>query len=224
MATAQPLEAPVGAERRSALAVTLTALGWTVLDLFAALEIFPFVFTVANSFKCLPAVQTYPRSLIPCRHSAQSAPIRTENGRVSRPPSETSGSVTFNPTLEGYRESSTPTCRAGCSTRPSSPAVTVLRLAFDLLAVCAGTPEIPRQPPALFTILGTMMVPSIVLLIPRFIILKQFSMLNTYQGLIVPLAVDAWHLPDEEFFESLPVRSKKRRWWMGRAVLCCSRG
>ncbi len=50
-----------------------------------------------------------------------------------------------------------------------------------------------------------MMVPPIVLLIPRFIILKQLSMLNTYQGLIVPLAVDAFGIfLMKQFFESIP--------------------
>ncbi|MCC6800977.1 MAG: hypothetical protein IT325_12740, partial [Anaerolineae bacterium] len=44
-------------EGRSPLRIALTVLGWSVLILFAAIEILPFVFTVANSFKCLPAVQ-----------------------------------------------------------------------------------------------------------------------------------------------------------------------
>jgi len=44
-----------------------------------------------------------------------------------------------------------------------------------------------------------------VLLIPRFIILKQFGILNTYQGLILPLAADAFGVfLMKQFFESVP--------------------
>ncbi len=208
MATAQPLPAPVDAERRSPLAVALTALSWTVLILFAALEIFPFVFTVANSFKCLPAVQTYPRSIIPVPPFGVECTYQDgERAGASRSPSETSGAATFNPTLEGYREildANLP--RWLVNTGFFAVAVTILRLAFDSLAGYAlARLKFPGNRLLFFTILGTMMVPPIVLLIPRFIILKQFSMLNTYQGLIVPLAVDAFGIfLMKQFFESIP--------------------
>ncbi len=208
MATAQPLETPVSAERRSPLTVVFTALGWTVLILFAALEIFPFVFTVANSFKCLPAVQSYPRSLIPTPPFGVECTYQEgERAGASRSASETSGALTFNPTLEGYREifdENLP--RWLVNTAFFAVAVTILRLGFDSLAGYAlARLKFPGNRLLFFTILGTMMVPPIVLLIPRFIILKQLSMLNTYQGLIVPLAVDAFGIfLMKQFFESIP--------------------
>jgi len=208
MTTAQSLEAPVSAEHRSPLNAALAALGWTVLILFAALMVFPFVFTVANSFKCLPAVQTYPRAIIPVPPFGAQCTYQDE-GRagVSRPASETSAPATFNPTLEGYEEildANLP--RWLFNTAFFAVAVTILRLAFDSLAGYAlARLRFPGNRLLFFTILGTMMVPPIVLLIPRFIILKQFNMLNTYQGLIIPLAVSAFGIfLMKQFFESIP--------------------
>lgn len=195
-------------EGRSLLSIGLTAVGWTILILFAALEIFPFVFTVANSFKCLPAVQTYPRSLIPVPPFGTECEYEDgERAGVSRPPSEVSGAVTFNPTLEGYEEildQDLP--RWLFNTAFLAVAVTILRLAFDSLAGYALARLKFRGNRLIFyTILGTMMVPPIVLLIPRFIILKQFDLLNTYQGLIIPLAVDAFGIfLMKQFFEGIP--------------------
>jgi len=88
-----------------------------------------------------------------------------------------------------------------------SIAITIARLAFDSLAGYAlARLRFPGNRLIFFTILGTMMVPAIVLLIPRFIILKELDMLNSYQGLIVPLAVDAFGIfLMKQFFESIPL-------------------
>lgn len=196
------------ADRRSPLRIGFTALGWAVLILFAMLEIFPFVFTVANSFKCLPAVQSYPRSVIPVPPFGAECTIEEgEQAGASRPAEEVSGSLTFNPTLEGYEEifdANLP--RWLYNTVGFAIAVTIARLAFDSLAGYAlARIKFPGNRILFFTILGTMMVPPVVLLIPRFIILKELDMLNTYQGLIVPLSVDAFGIfLMKQFFESVP--------------------
>ncbi|MBK8024259.1 MAG: hypothetical protein IPK19_23205 [Chloroflexi bacterium] len=58
-----------------------------------------------------------------------------------------------------------------------------------------------------------------VLLIPRFIILKQLGMLNAYQGIIIPLMADAFGIfLMKQFFESIPTRSKRRAGWMAPTV------
>lgn len=205
MATATAAPGVETYEGRSPLKIAFVALGWTVLILFAALEIFPFVFTVANSFKCLPAVQTYPRSLIPMPPFGVAC--ETDAG-ASRPPSEVSNEVTFNPTLQGYEEIADANLpRWLVNTTVFSVAITIARLAFDSLAGYAlARLRFPGNRLIFFTILGTMMVPAIVLLIPRFIILKELDMLNSYQGLIVPLAVDAFGIfLMKQFFESIPL-------------------
>jgi multiple sugar transport system permease protein len=49
------------------------------------------------------------------------------------------------------------------------------------------------------------MVPSIVLLIPRFLVLTQLHMVNTYWGLLLPTAADAFGIfLMKQFFESIP--------------------
>lgn len=182
----------------------LAGIGWVVLIIFACLEIFPFLFTVANSFKCLPAVQTYPRSLIPTPPFG----VQCEDKEGSpKSASEVSGAVTFHPTAEGYNEiMDAKLPRWLFNTAFFAVVITLLRLTFDSLSGYAlARLKFPGNRIIFFTMLGTMMVPGIVLLIPRFIILKQFSILNTYQGLIIPLSADAFGIfLMKQFFESIP--------------------
>jgi multiple sugar transport system permease protein len=54
-------------------------------------------------------------------------------------------------------------------------------------------------------ILAVMMVPGIVLAIPRFLLLKELDWINTYQGLIVPLMFDAFGIfLMKQFMEQIP--------------------
>jgi multiple sugar transport system permease protein len=54
-------------------------------------------------------------------------------------------------------------------------------------------------------ILGTMMIPGIVLLIPMFIVLNQLNFINTYMGLVVPKLATAFGVfLMKQFFESIP--------------------
>lgn len=191
-------------EGRSPLRIALTVLGWSVLILFAAIEILPFVFTVANSFKCLPAVQRFPAALIP--RTTTTTCVNEEGQSLGA--REVASETSFNPTLQGYDEifdAKLP--RWFLNTAFIAVVITALRLAIDSLAGYAlARIKFPGNRLFFYIILGTMMVPTIVLLIPRFIILKQFGILNTYQGLILPLAADAFGIfLMKQFFESVPV-------------------
>jgi multiple sugar transport system permease protein len=54
-------------------------------------------------------------------------------------------------------------------------------------------------------IIGTMMLPGIVLLIPRFIIFRIFGMIDTYWGLILPMLVLPFGIfLMKQFFEAIP--------------------
>jgi len=54
-------------------------------------------------------------------------------------------------------------------------------------------------------ILMVLMVPPIVLVVPRFLVLRQLGLLNSYSGIILPLAVDAFGIfLMKQFFESVP--------------------
>ena len=55
-------------------------------------------------------------------------------------------------------------------------------------------------------IVATMAVPGVVLLIPKFLIIKQFGIYDTYTGMIVPLLADAAGVfIMKNFFENVPV-------------------
>ncbi len=55
-------------------------------------------------------------------------------------------------------------------------------------------------------ILAVMMVPPIILAIPRFLVLRELGMINTYQGLILPLMFDAFGVfLMKQFMEQIPV-------------------
>lgn len=192
------------AERRSPLRRLLPIIGITLLVIFALLETVPFLLTVANSFKCLPAVQQVPQSFIPVPPFGVAC--RTEAG-VSLPASATTGALTFNPALEGYEEIARFNMpRWFLNTVIYATAVTLLRVLFDSLAgYSLARLKFPGNRLMFFIILGTLMIPGVVLLIPRFIILKQLGLLNTYQGVIFALAADAFGIfLMKQFFESIP--------------------
>ncbi len=53
--------------------------------------------------------------------------------------------------------------------------------------------------------LGVMAVPSVVLMVPRFLVIKQLGMFDTYFGMILPLLVDAAGIfIMKQFFDSIP--------------------
>jgi multiple sugar transport system permease protein len=59
-------------------------------------------------------------------------------------------------------------------------------------------------------ILAVMMVPPIVLGIPRFILLKELGLINTYAGLILPLVFDAVGIfVMKQFMEQIPVEMEE---------------
>lgn len=175
-----------------------------VLILFALIETMPFVLTIANSFKCLPPTRQEPQSFIPV------PPFFVEcanEAGTMRPASDTSTTLTFNPALDGYEGIFEFNFgRWFINNIIYALAVTILRLIFDSLAGYAlARLKFPGNRVMFFIILGTMMIPAIVLLIPRFIILKEMGLLNSYQGVILSLAADAFGIfLMKQFFESIP--------------------
>jgi multiple sugar transport system permease protein len=190
--------------QQSTLRRILPVLGFTILIIFALLETVPFVLTIANSFKCLAAVQQVPQSFIPVPPFGVSC--RTESG-AALPADATTGTLTFSPATEGYEEIAQFNMpRWFGNTIIYATAVTLLRVLFDSLAgYSLARLNYPGNRVMFFIILGTMMIPGVVLLIPRFIILKQIGLLNTYQGVIFALAADAFGIfLMKQFFESIP--------------------
>jgi len=83
---------------------------------------------------------------------------------------------------------------------------TLLRLFLDSLAGYALARLNWRGRGSVFGIvLAILAVPPIVLTVPRFLVLKEMSLLNSYAGLVLPLAVDAVGIfIMKQFFEGLP--------------------
>jgi multiple sugar transport system permease protein len=182
----------------------LPVISLVILIFFALLQILPFVFTVTNSFKCLPALRAEPQSFIPVPPFGVNC--NRETGGV-RPAEETTGPITFNPTFEGYEEVFAENLpRWVFNTAFFSVTIMLLKITFDSLAGYAlARIKFPGNRLIFFIILGTLMIPGVVLLIPRFIILKQLGILNTYQGLILTLAADGFGIfLMKQFFESIP--------------------
>jgi multiple sugar transport system permease protein len=70
--------------------------------------------------------------------------------------------------------------------------VTLGRVLFDSMAGYALARLRFRGRGAVFSaVIAVMAVPNVVLLIPKFLILKQLSLYNTYPGMILPLITDA---------------------------------
>lgn len=83
---------------------------------------------------------------------------------------------------------------------------TLLRLFLDSLAGYALARLAWRGRAAVFAlVLAILAVPPIVLTVPRYLVLKELGLLNSYAGLILPLAVDAVGIfIMKQFFEGLP--------------------
>ncbi len=84
--------------------------------------------------------------------------------------------------------------------------VTVSNLLF---ASCAGYAfariDFPGRQFLFYCFLATLMVPGHVTLVPKFMLLNYFGMINTYQGLIIPGIVQIFGIfLMKQFFESLP--------------------
>jgi multiple sugar transport system permease protein len=84
--------------------------------------------------------------------------------------------------------------------------VTAGRLLFDSMAGYALARLRFRGRRALFSaVIAVMAVPGVVLLIPKFLVIKQLGIYNSYPGLIIPLLTDATGVfIMKQFFESIP--------------------
>lgn len=151
-----------------------------LLIAFALAMIAPFIYSIANSIKTLPDIQNNPTLLYP----------------------------TAGVSFEGYQK-----ILRGDFLRWlfNSALVSIVimggHLIFDSMAGYAlARVQFPGRTLAFAAIVGTMMVPGVVLLIPRFLVLKQLALIDTYGGLLLPTLADAFGIfLMKQFFESIPV-------------------
>jgi multiple sugar transport system permease protein len=155
-------------------------LGYAVLIFFAVVFLYPFVIQIANSFKTESDAAADPLSPIPHPFTGSSI-ARIFDG-------------TGFPTWLG-------------NSILVTVIVTVARVLFDSMAGYAISRLRFRGRRWLFAMLLAMMsVPPVVLLIPKFLVLNQLGMYNSYPALIVPLMADAAGVfIMKQFFDSIPV-------------------
>lgn len=158
----------------------VTSLTYAVLIVIAIIYIYPFLISIATSFKTQSEAADDPLSLVPATFSTAAYerlflnsdfPLWFQNSIIVTVV-VTMGRVFFN-SLAGYALS---------------------RLTFPgRSAVFAG-------------LVAVMAVPSVVLLIPKFLVINQLGIYDSYAGLIIPLLADATGIfIMKNFFESIPV-------------------
>ena len=159
--------------------------GYLALCAFALLYLLPFLIQLATSFKTDPDAAAHPMALF-----------------------------SANPTVTAYRRlfgltgsaESVPFMRWLGNSAFVAVVVTSGRVLFDSMAGYAlARLRFPGRRLLFVFLLSAMSVPPVVLLIPKFLVLKSFGMFDSYTGMITPLLVDAGGVfIMKQFFESVP--------------------
>jgi multiple sugar transport system permease protein len=173
--------APVG-ESRASVRVR-TVLGYALLVFFALVFIMPFILVLVTSFKTLPDIQANPVQLW--------------------------ADPAYGWTLDGIRGLDTQNVRIPRWALNSTIVTVVATLGRVFLASLAGYALAKMSYPGKQILFGLVIVllavPGVVLLIPKFLVLKELGLINSYFGLILPQMFDAFAIfLMKQFFEQLP--------------------
>jgi multiple sugar transport system permease protein len=154
--------------------------GYAVLILFGLIYLYPFVIQLTSTFKTEADAAADPLSPIPHPFATASF-LKIFNG--------TNFPLWFGNSVL------------------MTLLVTLGRVFFDSLAGYAlARLRFGGRRVIFAAVLAMMAVPGVVLLIPKFLVLNQVGIYNSYTGLIVPLIVDAAGVfIMKQFFESIPV-------------------
>ena len=157
-----------------------TAFSYAILIAIAIVFIFPFMIAVVTAFKSEPVATADPLTIIPSPFTT-GAFTELYKGQNFLLWVKNSVIVTLS--------------------------VTFLRVFLDSLAGYALARLRFRGRAAAFAmIVAVMAVPGVVLLIPKFLMIRQLGIYDTYYGMIIPLLVDAAGIfIMKNFFESIPV-------------------
>ena len=154
-------------------------LGYAILIFFSLVFLYPFVIQIANSFKTEPDAAANSLSPVPQPFTVDSM-VRIFEG-------------TAFPTWLG-------------NSLLVTVVVTLSRVLLDSMAGYALSRLRFRGRGLLFAgIIALMAVPPVVLLIPKFLVLNQLGIYNSYAALIVPIMADAAGVfIMKQFFDSVP--------------------
>lgn len=167
-------------ERRSNRAIAGSSILYAILIVLAIIYIFPFLVQVATSFKTDAEAAADPISLLPQTWSTAAYERLFVNSDFP---------VWFQ------------------NSAIVTVFVTLGRVFFNSLAGYALARLDFRGRGVIFaTLIAVMSVPAVVLLIPKFLVLNQIGIYDTYAGMIIPLLTDAAGVfIMKNFFESIPV-------------------
>ena len=157
-----------------------TSIALAVRVVLALIYIYPFLINVVTSFKSTAEAASNPLGLIPQTFTAAAYERLFNNSDFPL----------------WFRNSALVTIF-----------VTLGRVFFNSLAGYAlARLRFPGRGAVFACLVAVMAVPGVVLLIPKFLVIKQLGMYNTFAALIVPLLVDAAGIfIMKNFFESIPV-------------------
>jgi len=159
--------------------LTRTFLAYAILVFFGLVFLYPFLIQIASAFKTQPDAAAHALSLVP------------------HPFDTTSFLRIFD---------STDFPRWLGNSALVTVLVTAGRVFFDSLAGYALARLRFRGRGGIFaTVLALLAVPGVVLFIPKFLVLNQLGIYNSYSGLILPLIADATGIfIMKQFFQSVP--------------------
>ncbi|WP_410812982.1 carbohydrate ABC transporter permease [Micromonospora sp. 067-2] len=178
--TDRPPAAPVRRDQRAARTLATRFLGYATLVFFGLVFLYPFVIQIASSLK-------------------------TESDAAANPLSPFPDPLTLAGFERIFAGTNFPLWLG--NSLLVTVLVTIGRVFFDSLAGYALARLRFRGRNGLFAaVIAVMAVPGVVLLIPKFLVLKQLGIYNSYAGLVVPLLADAAGVfIMKQFFESIPV-------------------
>lgn len=156
-------------------------LGYFVLIAFAIVYVVPFLIQIVTSFKTQGDAANHPLGLIPHPFSVQDSFAKLAQGGSGFP-------------------------RALANSVGVTLVVTAGRVLLDSMAGYAlARLRFPGRKALFWAIISVMAVPGVVLLIPKFLILNQLGLYDTYPGIVLPLLADAAGVfIMKQFFESVP--------------------
>lgn len=159
--------------------LVLKSLGYSLLTVFALMYLFPFVIQIGTSFKTDPQATANPLNPIPS---------------------------TF--TTAAYQQLFDQDLLLWAQNSVIVTVVVTLGRVFFVSLAGYSLARLRFRGRGLVTtgLIASMAVPGVVLLIPKFLVIKQFGIYDTYAGMVVPLLADAAGVfIMKQFFESIPV-------------------
>lgn len=170
--------APPERQGRNPLTLLLQGLSYVVLIAIALAMFIPFIYAVSTSFKTLNEASLPGIRWIPAAFTVEAYQKLLQGGF---------GQAALNSVIVTFG------VMAGRLVMNSMAGYALARIEFH-----------GRN--AIFSmIVASMFIPGIVLIVPRFLVLSQLGWLNSFQGMIVPIATDAFGIfLMKQFFESIP--------------------